>query len=194
MHTIEPYYNWQNLYVASEDPNSPFAGREYSEFYFTDKIYNHYIHPQWDNMGSPTLFLKVLYAEYDDGYAVIEFIGEWNDCINNDIMFLKRDIIEPMMEQGISKFILIGENILNFHPSDDCYYSEWFDEVEDQGGWIALMNFREHVMEEISAANLDYFFLMGGSLTQMDWRTYRPIQLFQKVEQYALKRLGAISS
>lgn len=190
MHNIEPYYNWQNLYSATDDPNSPFCGREYSEFYFTDQIYDHYIHPQWDNFGSATLVLKVLYAEYDEGYAIIELLGEWNDCINNDIMFLKREVIEPMMECGISKFVLIGENVLNFHSSDDCYYAEWFEEAEDQDGWIAMLNFREHVLEEMQRNNLDYYFISGGKLSEMDWRTYRPIQLYQRINEYAMKRLG----
>lgn len=190
MHTIEPYYNWENLYCAAEDSNSPFHGKEYSEFYFTDKIYDHYIHPQWDDIGSPTLFLKVLYAEYDEGFAVIELLGEWNDCLHNDIMFLKRELIEPMMECGISRFILLGENVLNFHSSDDCYYAEWFEEVEDRGGWIAMLNFREHVMQEMESSNLDYYFILGGTLRDFEWRTYRPFQLFQKVNSYAVERLG----
>ncbi len=65
MHAIEPYYNWRHHYIASEDERSPFYGREYSEFEFTHAIYNYVIHPQWDDMGSNTLFLKVLYADYD---------------------------------------------------------------------------------------------------------------------------------
>lgn len=190
MHDLEPYYSWRNLYVAEEDPRSPFHEREYSEFMFTDTIYDHYIHPQWDNIGSPTLYIKNLYVEYDDGFAIIEMLGEWNDCLHNDIMTFKRDIIEPMMYEGISKFILIGENVLNFHASDDCYYEEWFDEVEDEQGWIATLNFRDHVMEEFAAVNVDSYFVMGGQLTQFDWRTYRPLQLFQKVEQYVTRRLG----
>jgi hypothetical protein len=32
-------------------------------------------------MGSETLYLKILYADYEAGYVVIEFIGEWNDAI-----------------------------------------------------------------------------------------------------------------
>jgi hypothetical protein len=32
MHEIEPYYNWRYIYVASNDYNSPFYGKEYSEF------------------------------------------------------------------------------------------------------------------------------------------------------------------
>ena len=134
MQDIEPYYAWRTLYCAEEDPDSPFFGREYSEFNYTNTIYNYYLHPQWDEFGSSTLYLKILYADYDKSFAIIELIGEWNDCINNDIMFLKRDIIETLIEQGIQKYILIGENVLNFHGSDDCYYEEWFQEIED--GWI----------------------------------------------------------
>ena len=47
---------------------------------------------------------------------------------------------------GINKYILIGENILNFHYSDDSYYEEWFDDNGDNG-WIVLLNFREHVLK-----------------------------------------------
>ena len=153
MHFIEPFFNWRGYYIASDDAVSPFYEREYSEFEFSNRIYNFLIHPQWDYFGSSTLFLKVLYADYDGGYAIIEFIGEWNDAIENDIMVLKRDVIEPMMNQGINKFILIGENVLNFHSSDDCYYDEWFEEVEE--GWIATINFHEHVVKEFIAANID---------------------------------------
>lgn len=189
MHTLEPYYDWRNLYTSEEDERSPFHGREYSEFEYTDKIYDHYIHPQWDNIGSPTLFMKLLYAEYDEGFAILEFIGEWNDCIHNDIMVLKRDIIEALMYEGISKFILITENVLNFHSSDECYYEEWFEEVEDANGWIAVLNMREHVLHEFCAANIDSYFLMGGKVNEMQWRTHRPLQLFQRVEQYVQRRL-----
>lgn len=192
MHTLEPYYDWRNLYTSEDDERSPFHGREHSEFEFTDKIYNHYIHPQWDNIGSPTLFMKLLYAEYEEGFAILEFIGEWNDCIHNDVMILKRDIVEALMYEGISKFILITENVLNFHSSDDCYYEEWFEEVEDANGWIAILNMRQHVLEEFSAANIDSFFVMGGKVNELEWRTYRPLQLFQRVEQYVQRRLSPV--
>ena len=139
MHTIEPFYNWRHRYTAEEDERSPFFGREHSEFEFEHAVYDHVIHPQWDSIGSETLYIKVIFADYDEGYAVIELIGEWNDLLGNDIMFLKRDHIEPMMAQGISKFILIGENVLNFHASDDEYYSEWFEEAADADGWIARL-------------------------------------------------------
>lgn len=188
MHDIEPHYNWRNYYIASEDERSPFYGREYSEFEFTDQIYNYLIHPQWDNMGSPTLFIKILYADYDLGFGVIELIGEWNDLLNNDIMFLKRDIVETMLGEGINKYVLVGENVLNFHYSDDCYYEEWFDEVED--GWIVGLNFREHVVEDMRVANIDYYIDFGGEFGDMNWRTYAPHNLFHKIDSIISKRLG----
>jgi hypothetical protein len=188
MHYIEPFYLWRNHYVASEDSASPFYGREYSEFSFTDRIYNFVIHPQWDSMGSPTLFLKVLVVDYEEGYAVIEMLGEWNDAIENDIMTFKRDIIEPMIENGINKFILIGENVLNFHYSDDCYYEEWFEEVED--GWIALVNFHEHVIREFERIHIDSYFVMGGELEDEEWRTMSPTDFYTKVSNYVTKRLS----
>jgi len=189
VHDLEPYYNWRGYYVASEDPYSPFFEREYSEFEFTSKIYDHYIHPQWDQFGSQTLFLKVLYCQYEQGFAVIELLGEWNDLLYNDIMFLKREVVEPMMNQGVSKFILIGENVLNFHFSDDSYYEEWFEDVNDSDGWIALMNLRDHVAEDISSANIDSYFVLGGKLNDMRWRTMNPDQLFESVERHVMRRL-----
>ena len=190
MHDLEPYWNWRHRYTAEEDERSPFHGKEYSEFYFTHAVYDHAIHPQWDDFGSSTLYLKILYADYDDGFVVIEFIGEWNDLLHNDIMFLKRDIVEVLMAQGINKFILVGENVLNFHASDESYYEEWWDDVEDAGGWIALLNFREHVLEDIQAANIDQYFLIGGRLKGLNWRTQEPKELFKRVEAYVRKRIG----
>ncbi len=188
MHFIEPFYNWRGYYIASEDSASPFYGRDYSEFTFTDHIYNYVIHPQWDSIGSPTLYIKILFVDYEESFAIIEMIGEWNDAIENDIMTFKRDIIEPIMSHGINKFILIGENVLNFHYSDDCYYEEWFDEVEE--GWIALVNFHDHVIREFEKIHLDSYFVMGGELEDEEWRTMLPLDFFTKVEGYVTKRLN----
>jgi hypothetical protein len=191
MHDLEPYYNWRGFYISSEDPASPFFNREYSEFTFSEKIYNHYIHPQWDNFGSQTLFIKVLFVDYDDGFAIIEMIGEWNDLLYNDIMHLKREIVESMTDKGVSKFILIGENVLNFHSSDDCYYEEWFDDVNDADGWIALLNFRDHVLEDFQSANIDSYFVLGGKLNNLRWRAQTPDQLFESVNNHVQRRLEA---
>jgi hypothetical protein len=175
--------------VAAHDPQSPFYGAEYSEFEFSKTIYNFYIHPQWDDIGSETLYLKILFVDYTENYAIIEFIGEWNDAINNDIMLLKRDFIDELILCGINKFILIGENVLNFHNSDDSYYEEWFED-NNNDGWIVLLNFREHVLKEFNQAGLDYFFISGGDLDEFDWRKFSPGQVFGNVNKIINKRLG----
>jgi hypothetical protein len=188
MHALEPFFNWRHLYTAEEDEASPFFGREYSEFEFTNKIYNYLIHPQWDDFGSSTLYLKILFVDYELKFCVIELIGEWNDALYNDVMVMKRDIIELLQVVGINHFILIGENVLNFHYSDDSYYEEWFEEVED--GWIAYLNFQPHVLTEMKRARIDWYVHWGGELDEMPWRTFTPQQLFQKVDSIVKKRLG----
>jgi hypothetical protein len=188
MHDIEPFYNWRHLYIASEDEKSPFFGREYSEFMFTHAVYNYLIHPQWDEMGSATLYLKVLYVNYDTCFAIIELIGEWNDALYNDIMYLKRNIADPMINLGINKFILVGENVFNFHASEDDYYQEWFEDVEE--GWIAAINFRDHVTREFKRAHLDFYLAFGGKLDHINWRTIDPNQLFRVIESLMTKRLN----
>lgn len=187
MQDIEPYYSWRHLYTAEQDERSPFFGREYSEFTYSERVYNFYLHPQWDNIGSPTLFIKILYVDYTTGFAVIEMIGEWNDCINNDIMFLKRDIIDELQYCGIKKFALIGENVLNFHYSDDSYYEEWFDELED--GWVVALNFHEHVIQEFSQVGIDQYLISGGELDDFAWRKYKPQFLLNKIEEIVRRRL-----
>ncbi len=188
MHFVEPFFGWRNYYVASEDQNSPFYGRDYSEFEFSNRVYNYYIHPQWDEFGSNTLFLKILFVDYEEHYAILELIGEWNDAIENDIMTLKRDIIDELLHFGIHKFIIIGENVLNFHYSDDSYYEEWFDDVEE--GWIALINFHDHVLREFEHIHLDQYFVMGGELEDIEWRTYTPFQFYKKVRKLVDRRIG----
>ncbi len=188
MQDIEPYYRWRDLYTSEEDELSPFYGREHSEFEYSNTIYNYFIHPQWDDFGSNTLYLKVLFADYNMRFAIIELIGEWNDCINNDVMTLKRDLIDDLISRGIHKFILIGENVLNFHASDDCYYQEWFEDVEEEG-WIAALNFRDHVLDEFSRNNIDYYVVYGGELNDFPWRTYNPMQFFEHVEKVISRRL-----
>lgn len=182
MHTIEPHYIWREHYRAEDDTRSPFYGREYSEFEFTHAIYDHAIHPQWDEIGSPTLFIKILFTDYLRGFAIIELFGEWNDAINNDIMFLKRDIIDLMQAEGINKFVLIGENVLNFHHSDDSYYEELYEDITDSDGWVAMVNFRPHVMEEFGHISIDSYFLTGGVFEDFNWRPKKPQLIFEAIE------------
>jgi len=187
VHEIEPYYNWRHLYIADEDPQSPFFGREYSEFHYSQTIYNFYIHPQWDDIGSPTLYIKVLFTDYEMGYAIIEMIGEWNDAIENDIMTFKRDIIDIMIKQGINKYILIGENVLNFHSSDDCYYEEWIEDIEEEGGWVAIIGLPEQSRYDFTRASIDRYVQL---IDLPDWRPFTPGYLFTKVDNLLLRRLN----
>lgn len=186
MHTIEPFYNWRDRYIAAKDERSPFYGYQNSEFEFTHKIYNYLIHPQWDAFGSPTLYMKVIFADYDSGFAIIELLGEWNDCIQNDVMFVKREVADLMMEQGIFKYIIIGENLLNFHGGDDDYYQEWSEEVREEGGWICFLNLRDHVIEEMAEARLQFHIHFDAPFNQVSWRPYKPKLLFQKIDEYVL--------
>lgn len=187
MHDIEPYYNWRHIYVSEEDERSPFFRRQYSEFEFTATVYNYYIHPQWDDFGSRTLYLKVLLADYDEKYVVIELIGEWNDAIENDIMTLKRDVIDEFEQQGITKFILIAENVLNFHSGDKDYYQEWFEEVTDEQGWIVCINMPEATQHDFKKAKINYYV----ELKELsNWRTYKPFHLFKLIDDEQNRRLA----
>lgn len=187
MHNIEPYYNWLRYYDSSADEQSPFFGKTYNHDLYSETVYGYYIDPAWDNIGSETLFIKILFADYENGYVVMEFIGEWNDAINNDIMILKRNIIELLLQEGINKFILIGENILNFHGSDDSYYEEWFEEVED--GWIAAVNFPDFITDEMQRYRLDHYINMGGTLQIEKWRTVHPARFCEVVAALIQRRL-----
>lgn len=188
MHDLEPHWGWRRYYTAETDEYSPFYGREYSEFEFSERVYDHYIHPQWDHIGSETLFVKLIFADYDEHFAVLELIGEWNDCLHNDVMHLKRNVVDRLLRHGIDKFILVGENVLNFHASDDSYYEEWVDDLEESG-WLAMVNFAPHVMREFGDFDIDSFFLSGGDLEFESWRTLSPLDFYRRICRVVQKRL-----
>ncbi len=189
MHEIEPFYEWRDYYIASDDRNSPFFRRKYSEFHYSQKVYNYYIHPQWDDFGSSTLYCKVLYANYDKGIAAIEFIGEWNDTLHNDIMILKEELLNPMMDAGIFKFVLIGEQVMNFHGSDDAYYEQWQEEVNEENGWILAINFLPHVKFEMRQFRLHHFIEMDDALDDVFWRKIKPVYLHKAAEEWMQLKL-----
>jgi hypothetical protein len=186
MHDIEPFYNWRHIYVSEEDERSPFYGRAYSEFEYSQTIYNYYIHPQWDDFGSRTLYLKVLIADYDEKYAVIELMGEWNDAIENDIMELKREVIDVFEREGIFKFVLIAENVLNFHSDGKEYYQEWYEEVSEENGWIVMVDMPEATQYDFKKAKLNQYVELYDLA---NWRTYKPFHLFKKIDNELMARL-----
>ena len=157
--------------------------------YFTDKIYNFLIHPQWDNIGSPTLYINILFAHYEKQFAVIELFGEWNDAIHNDIMYLKRDIIDLMIPQGITKFLLIGENVLNYHRSESDYYEEWYDDIKENGGWTFALGFLPHVIQEMRKGQIDYYFHLDEEHESFNWRNQNPYQLHKIIESFIPKSI-----
>lgn len=186
MQDIEPYYNWRHLYSAEEDRRSPFYGRTYSEFEYSQTLYNYYIHPQWDEFGSRTLYMKLLYTDYEIGFAIIELLGEWNDAIENDIMTLRREVTDELYKQGITKFILIAENVLNFHSSDREYYEEWQEQLEDDRGWVVIINMPEQSKYDFVKAKLTNYI----ELLQMEqWRTLKPEIIFQAIDGEMNRRL-----
>jgi hypothetical protein len=192
MHDIEPHYLWRDEYIGEEDARSPFFGRQYDEFQYSQKIYNYYIHPQWDGFGSSTLYLKIIFVDYIEQYAILELIGEWNDALHNDIMFLKREVIDALIQEEIYKFILIGENVLNFHGDDDSYYEEWYEDIRDEDGWICVLNTLPHVEEEMQDTRLQSFINFGGTFNDINWRPQKPKVIFEAIEgllQTTTKRL-----
>jgi hypothetical protein len=186
MQDLEPYYNWRHLYIAAEDNRSPFFGNQYSEFEYTQTLYNYYIHPQWDDFGSRTLYMKILFVDYDLHYGIIELIGEWNDAIENDIMTIRRNITDLMFDEGITKYIIIAENVLNFHSSDDSYYEEWHEQLEDDNGWLVILNMPEQSKHDFIKARLTYYTTF---LELEQWRTMKPELIFQTIDNYMMKRL-----
>lgn len=194
MHDIEPWYGWRDYYMAESDKKSPFHNREYSEFSFTNMIYNHYIHPQWDYFGSETLYMKILYVDYDQSLALIELIGEWNDCIGNDIMFIKREIIDKLIESKIYKFVIYCDNVLNFHGDDDSYYEEWYDDIKDDSGWICFVNTLPHVKTEMKKFGIHHYISMGNKLNELNWRTKNPTHIMEEMENILFNKIKLIQS
>jgi hypothetical protein len=184
---IEPYFNWRHLYTAEEDPLSPFYRRTYSEFEFSNTVYNYYIHPQWDDFGSRTLYLKILFVDYEQRFAIIELLGEWNDAIENDIMTLRRDVTDNMHARGINKFIFIAENVLNFHSSDDSYYQDWYEQLEEDAGWVVFIDMPGQSQYDFLQARLNHYIQL---MDFPQWRTLKPELVFEQIEGNMVNRIN----
>lgn len=160
MHDLEPFGGWRYLYDQDQDRLSPLYGQGLTEMGY-HLLYDHVIHPNWDSMGSETLYVKILYIDDHLGFAVIEMIGEWNDAIGNDIMWLKRELIDPVLKRGIQKFILLGNNVLNYYGDEDAYYEEWSEDSPGRmGHWYGFQIPYYRGMGEIGA--FEVYALWGG--------------------------------
>ena len=181
MHDIEPFHHWREFYQSENDPDSPFHGRFHSEFAYSNRVYNYFIHPQWEDFGSQTLYAKQIWADYDRGFVIIELIGEWNDLLYNDIKFFKEEVIDPMLEVGISRFIVLCEHVLNYHGDDNCYYEEWVEAARENDGWVALVNALPHVEDEFKEAQVDHYVYFGEPFNRMAWRPRKPRDFYKMV-------------
>jgi hypothetical protein len=53
-----------------------------------------------------------------------------------------------------------------------------------------LVNFRDHVLEDFSKAYIDQYFVSGGNLNEVNWRTQHPHQFYEKINDSVVKRIG----
>jgi hypothetical protein len=120
------------------------------------------------------------------GFAIIEMIGEWNDAIENDIMTLRREVTDMLFDAGIYKFILIAENVLNYHSSERDYYEDWFENVADEDGWIICLNMPEQSQYDFRKLKLNYYVELKDLPV---WRKYKPELLFQLLDEEQKRRL-----
>jgi hypothetical protein len=99
-------------------------------------------------------------------------------------MQLKRSIIDPLIDKGIYKFILISENVMNFHSSDDAYYEEWYDDIKDEGGWIAAIDMPQQTQYDFTRSHIDKYVKL---FEHPNWRTFQPQHLFHLIDNQMLR-------
>jgi hypothetical protein len=102
-------------------------------------------------------------------------------------MELKREVLEKFMEEGIYKFILVAENVLNFHSDQGDYYEELYEEVSDENGWVVCLNMPVQTQYDFKGAHLNRYIEL---MDLFNWRTYKPFHLFKKIDQELTARLG----
>jgi len=188
LHYIEPYYGWLNLYNHEQDNRSPFHQVEHNMFYFDRSINNIPAHPLWDDIGSESLLVKILFADYCKGYAIIELFGEWNDLFDNDYKLLAENCLTYLIDHGITRFILVCENVFHIYLQEDDYYQALQEELGFEG-WICTLRIRDNVWEEMESYGISPFFYRNPLLDEMPWRKLKPVQLFKLIEERMCKLL-----
>jgi hypothetical protein len=187
MHEIEPFYGWLGYYTNEADPNSPFQDAEHNPFFYDKGVYEYAAHPLWDEFGSDGLLVKILYANYDKGYAILELFGVWNDLIQNDYRLFAENVLTFLIDAGIDRFVFIMENVLNIYLDADDYYEALQEELED--GWICMLRPRQHVVEEIEQYEIGKYFFWSEELDNLNWRKFKPWELFALAEAKVPKLL-----
>ena len=181
MHEVEPHYGWLKYYTNHQDPNSPFHAVEHNQLYYDRQVYQYLAHPQWDDIGSDGLLVKILAADYEQQFAFIELFGVWHDLLDNDFRLLLENCLEPLLHAGIDQFILVADSLLNIYLDSDDYYDAYQEHLED--GWNCLLRARPHIRQELTDHQLDHHFFWSDELDALPWRTLPPKRLFQTIQQ-----------
>jgi hypothetical protein len=109
-------------------------------------------------------------------------------------MFLKRNLVDPLMDEGVSRFAFFCENVLNFHASiDDDYYAEWNEALTEMEGWGMLVNIRPQVEEELHTAHLDQYLFFGEAYNDIIWRNQKPAVVAQLLETILYGRIKRLN-
>lgn len=187
---VEPYAGWLLFYDPSTDERAPLPAGPEGDLP-SRYIYTFAANPLWDSIDSESLLVKILYLHYQEGYAVVELLGEWNDLFENDFRLLCERLINPLMEEGVNRFVFICENVFNVYIDATDYYEDLQDRLADEAGWICLLKARPNVQEGLAASQLDRYLLWDDQLDHLRWRKLKPWDLFaaicHRVEQ---PRLG----
>jgi len=179
---VEPFYGWLDYYSAERDQRSPFHGVEPSLFEYNRAIYNMPAHPLWDDIESDGLLVKILFAHYKAGFAIVELMGEWNDLHQNDFKLLCENCLTYLVDNGINRIILIAENVFNVWPGTDDYYEAFNEELED--GWLFLLRPRDHVRAEFQKYRLAPYLYWNDAIDALHWRKTKPWDLYRAVYEH----------
>ncbi len=76
--------------------------------------------------------------------------------------------------------------MLNFHSSDDSYYEDWREQVEDATGWVVILNMPAQSQYDFVQARLNKYIEL---VDFAQWRTLKPELVFQQLDDLMLKRL-----
>lgn len=187
---IEPFYGWLHLYSHESDTRSPFHHIEHNLFEYDRHIYTFNAHPLWDTIDSESILLKILYADYQVGYAIIELLGEWNDLFENDFKLMCENCLTYLLDEGINKFIFICENVFNVFLERDDYYEAFSEELSDEG-WMCLLKARPNVLADFNDYNIGRYFYWNSQFDTLQWRKLQPWQLFDLIENSMRRMLTA---
>ena len=80
---------------------------------------------------------------------------------------------------SISEVIHLGKSVGTSKARN--YYEEWYNEIYK--GWITLINFKQHVLNEMNKISLHKF--MNQKTKWVNWRTFNPNQLHKLIEKEA---------